>query len=86
MAGIKPLTGKFGDFSGIVLKAAARGDKTALQHYLKKNPQWLNQQGPHGRTLLWEAAYKGRTELVEYLIKRGANIHTIGSYLSLIHI
>lgn len=80
MAGIKPLTGKFGDFSGIVLKAAARGDKTALQHYLKKNPQWLNQQGPHGRTLLWEAAYKGRTELVEYLIKRGANIHTIGSY------
>ena len=77
---IKPLTGKVSDFSGIVLKAAARGDAVAVRHYLETNPAWLNQEGPHGRTLLWEAAYKGRTELVEELIGLGAKVHTLGSY------
>lgn len=50
---IKPLTGNAGDFSGIVLKAAARGDSAAVNKYLKANPAWLNLEGPHGRTLLW---------------------------------
>ena len=77
---IKPLTGKFGDFSGIVLKAAARGDTAAVKYYLKRNPEWLNQEGPHGRTLLWEAAYKGRTETVRQLIKLGADVNPLGSY------
>ena len=76
----KPLTGNFGDFSGIVLKAAANGKLTAVKHYLKINPDWLNQIGPHGRTLLWEAAYKGRTAVVKWLIGQGADIHAIGSY------
>ena len=57
---IKPLKGKFSDFSGIVLKAAARGHIEAVHHYLSINPDWLNAEGPHGRTLLWEAAYKNR--------------------------
>lgn len=77
---IKPLTGKYSDFSGIVLKAAARGHMLAVEHYLKINPQWLNQEGPHGRTLLWEAAYKGRTELVRELIRRGAHVEPLGGY------
>lgn len=77
---IKPLTGNAGDFSGIVLKAAARGDARAVRHYLKINPGWLNQEGPHGRTLLWEAGYKGRTELVAELIRRGASVCPLGSY------
>lgn len=80
MSKIKPLTGKVGDFSGIVLKAAARGDAKSVRHYLKINPSWLNQEGPHGRTLLWEAAYKSRTDLVAELIGLGADVNVIGSY------
>ncbi len=80
MAKIKPLTGKAGDFSGIVLKAAARGDLKAVRQYLKVTPAWLNQEGPHGRTMLWEAAYKGRTELVAELIRLGADVNPLGSY------
>lgn len=80
MAKIKSLTGKFGDFSGIVLKAAASGNVEAVQHYLSINPNWLNQVGPHGRTLLWEAAYKGRTQLVAELIKCGSDVNAWGSY------
>lgn len=76
----KPLTGKAGDFSGIVLKAAARGDETAVRFYLKHNSAWLNHEGPHGRTLLWEAAYKGRTSLVAKLIEWGADVSPLGSY------
>ena len=80
MVAVKPLTGKMGDFSGIVLKAAARGDREAVRHYLKINPNWLNQEGPHGRTLLWEATYKGRLDLVAELIELGADVHSLGSY------
>ena len=80
MVAVKPLTGKMGDFSGIVLKAAARGDREAVRHYLKINPSWLNQEGPHGRTLLWEATYKGRLDLVAELIELGADVHSLGSY------
>ncbi|MEM7014704.1 MAG: ankyrin repeat domain-containing protein [Verrucomicrobiota bacterium] len=77
---IKPLTGNHGDFSGIVLKAATSGNAEAVRHYLDVNPGWLNQEGPHGRTLLWEAAYKGRTALVAELIERGAEVNVKGSY------
>ncbi len=77
---IKELTGRAGDFSGIVLKAAARGDQVAVKHYLQLHPEWINRKGPHGRTLLWEATYKGRIELVEELLRMGANVHAIGSY------
>ncbi len=86
MSKFKPLTGNHGDFSGIVLKAAAGGHLEAVKHYLKRNPDWLNQVGPHGRTLLWEAAYKGRTALVQWLIKAGAHIHAIGSYYTPMHV
>ena len=77
---IKQLTGKFSDFSGIVLKAAARGDLDAVDHYLSINPKWLNQAGPHGRTLLWEAVYKNRVEMVKALLKRGAKVNIVASY------
>lgn len=77
---IKPLTGNAGDFSGIVLKAAARGDAEAVRHYLSINPAWLNREGPHGRTLLWEAAYKRRNALVRELLELGADPSPIACY------
>ena len=80
MAKIKALTGKVSDFSGIVLKAAARGDAKAVRYYLKRNSDWLHQEGPHGRTLLWEATYKNRIALVKELISLGANVSPSGCY------
>ena len=77
---IKPLTGNFGDFSGIALKAAAAGHVEAVLHYLQLHPEWLNREGPHGRTLLWEAAYRGRNPMIEQLIQLGACVRPIGSY------
>ncbi len=78
MAKIKSLTGKFGDFSGIILKAAASGNLEAVSHYLHVKPDWLNQAGPHGRTLRWEAAHKGRTSRKTlrccWIGNRGANL------------
>ena len=80
MAKIKPLRGKPGDFSGIVLQAGASGNAPAVRQWLKINPEWLNQDGLTGRTLLWEATYRGRTELLRELIERGAEVSPLGSY------
>ena len=77
---MKPLTGKYGDFSGIALKAAARGDEEAVFCYLEEHPDWLNRVVPHGRTLLWEAANKRRIALVRALLARGADPNARGCY------
>ncbi len=75
-----PLTGKESDFSGIVLKAAAQGDLKAVKSLVKENPAWVQQVGPHGRTMLWEAAYQGHMAVVEYLMGCGAELDQPGCY------
>lgn len=75
------LTGNAGDFSGIGLKAAAKGDVNLVREILRAKPKWLNRPGPHGRTMLWEACHRGRMELVKYLVqKRKAEIDACGTY------
>lgn len=69
---LSKLTGKFSDFSGVVLKAAAGGKLDDVKAYLDYEPRWLNERGPHGRTLLWEAARRGRLETVRFLVASGA--------------
>ncbi len=76
----KQLTGESGDLLKIVLPAAAVGRLAALKQYLEANPAFLNAQGPHGRTILWEAARKGHQETVAYLIEAGAKLDTRGCY------
>lgn len=75
-----PLTGKQSDFSGIVLKTAARGDLDSVRWLVARNPEWVQQVGPHGRTMLWEAAYAGHLPVVEYLIGCGAELDQPGCY------
>ncbi len=77
---IKPLTGRSRDFLEIVLPAASAGNLPALQIYLKKEPRFLRAVGPHGRTLLWEAARKGRLGTVRFLVNKGVGLEVRGGY------
>lgn len=63
------------------LKLAAKGELDAVLALLDRDPQLLDaQSGGHGRTLLWEAANKGRLPLVEALLARGADADLAGRY------
>ena len=76
------LTGKQSDFLKIVVAAAGRGDLEAVRHLLDVKPAWIHTIGSHGRTMLWEAAYRGKLHVVEFLVARGADIHLPGCHLS----
>ncbi len=62
------LTGKASDFLKIGVGAASRGDLEILKHVLDLRPAWRTRIGSHGRTMLWEAAYRGRLNIVSYLL------------------
>ncbi len=72
--------GKASDFLKVATAAAARGDLTAVDSILDARPQWLNRTGSHGRTMLWEAAHRGKLAMVEYLAARGADINACGTH------
>ena len=78
----KPLTGKTNDFLRIVLPACASGKRDAVQAYLTDERPFVHWIGPHGRTMLWEAARKGKLPVVQLLVEEhDANTHAIGCYL-----
>ena len=64
------------------LAVAAKGDIAGLESLLAANPEALNQRGPHGRSLLWEAARRGHVRAIEWLIERGAAVDATGCYNS----
>ena len=66
----------------IALSVAKKGNLVEVKKVLQLRPDWLHQVGPHGRTMLWEAAYRGRTETVAYLLARGANPHVWACYFT----
>ena len=76
------LTGNASDFLKIGVAAAGRGDFDTLRAVLAERPQWLYRVGSHGRTMLWEAAYRGRLEMVEYLADLGADIDACGCHFT----
>ena len=76
------LTGKQSDFLKVVVASAGRGDLDAVKHFLNYKPEWLHTIGSHGRTMLWEAAYRGKLEIVKYLVEQGANFNLPGCHLS----
>lgn len=76
------LKGKQSDFLKIVVAAAGRGDLNAVQKFLDDKPEWLHTIGSHGRTMLWEAAYRGKLEMVKFLVERGAKLDLPGCHLS----
>ena len=74
------LTGNQSDFLKIVVAAAGRGDIDTVRQLLDDNPAWIHTVGSHGRTMLWEAAYRGKLEMVQFLLERGADINLPGCY------
>ena len=76
------LTGKASDFLKIGVAAAGRGDIATVQAVLDEQPAWLRRVGSHGRTMLWEAAYRGRLGMVEYLADRGADVDACGCHFT----
>ena len=64
----------------IVVAAAGRGDLETVRQLLDDNPAWIHTVGSHGRTMLWEAAYRGKLEMVQFLLERGADINLPGCY------
>ena len=62
------LTGKQSDFLKIVVAAAGRGDVDGVRQLLDDKPDWIHTIGSHGRTMLWEAAYRGKLEVVKFLV------------------
>jgi ankyrin repeat protein len=51
-----------------------------VKEFLVARPELLNRRGSFNRTLLWEAARKGRLEMVEWLLAQGADIDQTGAY------
>lgn len=76
------LTGNASDFLKIGVAAAGRGDFDTLRSVLAEKPHWLRRIGSHGRTMLWEAAYRGRLEMVRYLADLGADIDACGCHFT----
>ena len=76
------LTGKQSDFLKIGVAAAGRGDIDAVKQLLYLKPEWIHTIGSHGRTMLWEAAYRGKLDMVKFLIERGADMNLPGCHLS----
>ena len=74
------LTGNQSDFLKIVVAAAGRGDLETVRELVDDKPDWIHTVGSHGRTMLWEAAYRGRLEIVQFLLERGADINLPGCY------
>ena len=74
------LTGNQSDFLKIVVAAAGRGDLETVRELVDDNPDWIHTVGSHGQTMLWEAAYRGKLEVVQFLLERGADINLPGCY------
>ena len=82
MQKVSVLTGKSSDFVKIGVAAAGRGDVDTVSTVLAEKPDWLRRIGSHGRTMLWEAAYRGRGAMVDYLADRGADIDARGCHFT----
>ena len=76
------LTGKASDFLKIGVAAAGRGDVDTLREVLAERPDWLRRAGSHGRTMLWEAAYRGRLAAAAYLLEQGADLDAWGCHFT----
>ncbi len=63
------------------LKLAAKGDVEAVKRLVARDPGVVSKTSAgHNRSLLWEAARGGHRGLVEFLVRRGADVNAPGRY------
>ena len=75
------LSGETNDFLKIVLPACRTGDLRAVTEILEDPRGFAHWTGPHGRTMIWEAARGGRLEIVKLLAEtHGADCRALGCY------
>jgi ankyrin len=64
------------------LAVGVRGVVPELRQMLRAHPEFLSKRGNHNRTLLWEAARRGRLPAVKWLVEQGAEVDATGCYNS----
>src|SRR5258706_3095716 len=64
------------------LAVAVRGDLPGLRAMIKAHSDFLSKRGNHNRTLLWEAARRGRMPALKWLVQKGAELDATGCYNS----
>ncbi|MDE0021324.1 MAG: ankyrin repeat domain-containing protein [Candidatus Poribacteria bacterium] len=74
------LTGKRSDHLKIGVAAAGRGDLETVREIARVKPEWIRRIGSHGRTMLWEAAWRGKLPVVQFLAQAGADINAHGCH------
>lgn len=57
-----------------IFDAVATSDISAIEKTLSENKQQLNKKGPGGQTPLMNAVLSGKTSIVEFLLKAGADV------------
>ena len=78
---MRRLSGETNDFLKSVLPACRAGDLKAVKTVLKDPRGFVGWTGPHGRTMLWEAARNGRLEVVKLLADgHDADCRALGCY------
>ena len=68
------------DFLKTAVAAAGRGDLDGVRAVLSAKPEWIHRVGSHGRTMLWEASHRGKLSVVQYLIRRKADLNACGTH------
>jgi uncharacterized protein len=62
------------DRPGELIRAAATGDIAKVNEFLASGAD-VNERNSHGVTPLMAAAYKGNTELAQFLVEKGADVN-----------
>lgn len=65
-----------------VVAPAGKGDIETVKKWLAKEPLLLDYWTSHGRTMIWEASYKGKLEMVKFLVNQGADIEALGCHMT----
>ncbi len=60
--------------------AAMRGDLEQVRSMIVLDPELVKAQDKYGNSPLHIAAYKGRTEIVEFLLSEGAEVNTMSKF------
>jgi ankyrin repeat protein len=61
-------------------KAVGQGDLAKVKELLEKKPELVNTKDSQGNTPLLLAAYRGHSEIVGFLIAKGADLNSLNTY------